>query len=1128
MANLPHGDSRNTDDIDEDAANRMHLCGIEDRNPRAITIEFAKMPSPSIATSGDAAAPLKGFRPHSYERIITGSLRAWIALAFACSWLAAISALGQTSAPAEITTFHQFYSMTPEQASNGAPVRIEGVILCYDLGWKQLYIYDGAQTAWQSPQLFQTNLQAGLRLEISGSTTLAQGGVALTNLHLKVLGHGAIPEAKRLELSQLGGDFGQWIEIRGRVRVAETSPGRLSLVVQSKGQTCLVYVMGMPGNSDYRWLLGCHVRIRGINASKSAGGLLQSAAVFSPGLNEIEVTERATTNPRDLPVTSIDTLLNLELGSWTNDPVRIDGLITSYKPGALLVLKDVTGSIRTKVIQTTDAQVNEHVDVWGYLDNASGETVLKDAYFEIQHPIAPTAPPRPAEPVVGQLTNSHPELTLISKISKLRPEEASQGWPVRLQGTVTYSDPDWHNCYIQNKNGAIYVEQDQRDVAVGQWVEVTGQTSPGGFAPEVINSHFRTLGTTNLPVPVRADLEDLANGHLDSHWVQLDGVVRNVTEQWGHVTLSLTTPKGRFKAIVLKSNDQSLPTNLVDSLVSIHGACTSEMNGHSQLTGISLRVPSFDQIATLEPVPANPFAVPSVPIRSVAVFDPTRLAGRRVRICGKVILNLTGQGLYVQDDSGGIRIKTTQTNDLHAGDSVSVLGFPAMGDFSPYLEEATFQRSSSTSSPQPALATAEEVLLRGTNDAALVQIEARLVQSVPRSAHPKLVLQSGSIIFTAQLVDPPGASKRPEFQTGSLLRLTGVCVIQSGEGHQAESFRLLLSKPEDIVLLSTPPWWTIQHAIILAGSLLLAVLLAWGWSSSLRRQVRLQTEVIRRNEQELISISRKAGMAEVATSVLHNVGNVLNSVNVSATLASDELRDSKAPNVSLVAAMMNEHASDLGEFITKDAKGSRLPKYLAKLGEHLVEEQHSIQGELQALITNIQHIKDIVQTQQCYAKFGGVIETVRVSDLIEDSVRMNLGALERHEIRLLKDFDAARSPEITVEKHKVLQILINLVSNAKHACAESGQAEKRLTIRVTKRDDGVRIDFADNGVGIRAENLTRIFAHGFTTRKNGHGFGLHSSALAAQEMGGSLIAHSDGPGQGATFTLELPRSSKHL
>ncbi len=297
---------------------------------------------------------------------------------------------------------------------------------------------------------------------------------------------------------------------------------------------------------------------------------------------------------------------------------------------------------------------------------------------------------------------------------------------------------------------------------------------------------------------------------------------------------------------------------------------------------------------------------------------------------------------------------------------------------------------------------------------------------------------------------------------------------------------------------------------------------------------RLEAEVAERKRitaqkentyKELLAASREAGMSEVATNVLHNVGNVLNSVNISASLVSDHLAQIKAPTVLRIANLLDDHAENLHGFLTKDPKGKQLPSFLRELGEHLVKEQASIINEMEFVRKKIAHIKDIVVMQQSYARVSGLAETVKVSDLVEDALQMNADALERHDVQLIREFDP-EVPEITVEKHKVLQILVNLVRNAKYACDESNRKDKQMTVRVTNGDDRVRITVSDNGVGIPPENLTRIFNHGFTTRKGGHGFGLHSGALAAKEMSGVLRAHSDGPGKGATFTLELPREAK--
>jgi PAS domain S-box-containing protein len=277
---------------------------------------------------------------------------------------------------------------------------------------------------------------------------------------------------------------------------------------------------------------------------------------------------------------------------------------------------------------------------------------------------------------------------------------------------------------------------------------------------------------------------------------------------------------------------------------------------------------------------------------------------------------------------------------------------------------------------------------------------------------------------------------------------------------------------------------------------------------------------LERTHKELVQASRLAGMAEVATSVLHNVGNVLNSINVSATLVDDRIRKSRVADVRRLAQLIEEHAEDLAAFLTKDPKGRMVPGFLGQLAEKLDSEHAAVLEELSALRSNVEHVKEIISMQQSYARVAGVFENIQLADLLEDTLRMNAGAFARHDVKVVRDYSVL--PPVWTDKHKVLQILVNLVRNAKYACDDSSRSDKQVTLCATTGEGRVRIAVIDNGVGIPPENLTRIFNHGFTTRKDGHGFGLHSGALAAKELGGSLTVHSDGPGLGAVFTLELP------
>ncbi|HVZ34273.1 MAG TPA: ATP-binding protein, partial [Polyangiaceae bacterium] len=271
-------------------------------------------------------------------------------------------------------------------------------------------------------------------------------------------------------------------------------------------------------------------------------------------------------------------------------------------------------------------------------------------------------------------------------------------------------------------------------------------------------------------------------------------------------------------------------------------------------------------------------------------------------------------------------------------------------------------------------------------------------------------------------------------------------------------------------------------------------------------------------QRSLIDMSRQAGMADVATSILHNVGNVLNSVNVSATMVTSTVQHSKAAGVGKVAKLLEEHRPELGRFLTEDARGKRIPEYLAQLSRTLEVEHAEIASELAVLRKNLDHINAVVAMQQTHAKGSGVVEEVQPRELLEDVVKLAAGSVGEGDAELVSVCDEL--PPLLLDRHKVLQILMNLISNARDAVR--GAADRRVVLRCRKLEERIAISVEDRGVGIPAADLTRVFNFGFTTKREGHGFGLHGSALAAAELGGSLTCQSEGPGHGAVFTLELP------
>ena len=808
---------------------------------------------------------------------------------------------GQLShAAADMTTLAELKNLGTVKTAVARPLRIHGVVVCYDSGWHQLYLHDGRESLYFNADDFSVQPRIGQRVEISG---LAYSSEAFSNMSLKVLGPGEMPKPKRLGLNELSREHGEWIETAGQVLSSDTSRGRLALLLHNGRQNCLVYLLGEPPPQDSRRWVGRQIRVRGINASKVNAQHLEPAMIFVPRREELELLREAPSQPSEIPVTSIGSLLNRELGPWTNQSVHVHGVVSSYEPGRSLVVRDPTGLIRAQIVQMTDTPRDQRVDVWGFFQADSQETFLDAAYFEVAP--SPVSSASPVQRGHGAADSRVPKrlLTSISEISSLSRDEAALHLPVRLRGVVTFADPDWRNMFIQDRGAAVYVALGSQTVAPasGQWVELTGETSPGGFAPEVLSSQIQSLGVTNLPAPPRVDLEDLANGQLDAHWVEMEGVVRRLEKQSGHLVLSVMTSKGRFKIMIPGFENKTIPEGLVDAEVSVCGACTSELNSRRQLSGITLHAPGLDQLKVIDPPPADPFAIDATRIASVGTFDPHRYGGRRVKVAGVVTAKIAGPQFIVQDGSGGIRVLSSKGDLAQVGDRVEVLGFPAIGDFSPYLEEGVFRVSGQGALPEVKQLTAEQILLHGTNDEQLVELRARLLQDMPRAAHPQLVLQDGPIIFTAQL-EPQGKMwDFPALRSGSLLKLTGVCAIQGGERHEPESFRLLIGQAEGIQLLQAPPWWNSRQAFTAAAGMAAAIVAALSWVWLLRRRVQAQTRMI-------LEISTRE-QRRIGHDLHDGVCQQLAGIALMTSSLAEELEEQAAPHAAQaerISGMINE------------------------------------------------------------------------------------------------------------------------------------------------------------------------------------------------------------------------------
>ncbi len=266
----------------------------------------------------------------------------------------------------------------------------------------------------------------------------------------------------------------------------------------------------------------------------------------------------------------------------------------------------------------------------------------------------------------------------------------------------------------------------------------------------------------------------------------------------------------------------------------------------------------------------------------------------------------------------------------------------------------------------------------------------------------------------------------------------------------------------------------------------------------------------------------KIEMADVASTVLHNVGNVLTSVTVAANMVESVIDQSSVSLVNRMAELMKAHDEDLGTYLTEDPKGKRIPLSLEKLGNHLIEEQQAIIKEMKGLVRNIHHMKQIIASHQTMAKSAGKAEQISLVDVLSHALELSFQPGDAEWITIDRDYQAV--PIVLADQHQLLQILVNLLRNAKQAMRQQAQDNHvlKLSLKYQNEDETSVLLIQDSGMGIAPEHLSKMFTRGFTTKKDGNGIGLHSSILAIQNMGGSMHVQSDGLGRGATFTLVFP------
>jgi signal transduction histidine kinase len=541
-------------------------------------------------------------------------------------------------------------------------------------------------------------------------------------------------------------------------------------------------------------------------------------------------------------------------------------------------------------------------------------------------------------PLLAAAQDPAPRITTARELRFLPPAEAARGLPVKLRGVVTAVD--WRRTvFLQDETGGSFFGANPAGLALtpGHWIEVEGTTYQGLFVPGVRATNVTILGRRELPAPVPAGYDDLLSGRLHYQRVEVSGVVRAIelaeTNTW---TLTLALGSRRLEVRLRPAEEITLPS-LVDARVRVTGLAAGFINDKRQLVVPQVFLNELGDIRLEQPPPEDPFAVPALTVAQLLNFNPEGASPHRVRVRGVVTHQRPGEALFVRDADRGLYVQTRQTERVRPGEVVEVAGFPAMGAFSAFLEDAEFRRAGLEPEPQPVATTVAEAL-KGANDADLVTLEAQLIEVLHSPVESVLLLRADNTAFEARL-----ARTALDLRAGARLRLTGVCRVLESIGNPGfraspRTIELWLRTPADITVLAAPSWWTARRLAIAAVLLLAVALGALAWAALLRRRVAEQTEVIRRKiEREAVLEERQRVAREMHDTLAQSfsgVGFQLEALD--ARLPQDDgLKQMLATAKQLVRHGQEEFRRSLLNLRAQELERGGLAAALAELGRQI-------------------------------------------------------------------------------------------------------------------------------------------------------------------------------------------------
>ena len=969
----------------------------------------------------------------------------------------------------------QLFGLPQELKTVAHPIRFEGRVSYYDPRWKMSWLERDGVSTYILLGAHPPALAIGQRVLIEGQI-IPDKGLSADLVTVNVL-----REFEPIEPLITTGRFGETTSFNSRVVVAEGFVDsqqfidgdhvRLEMIVEDR--PVIGWVKPDDAQAIPSWT-GKFVRVQGLYSARFDPTATETTVELWMGPQQnVEIVGSLTDGVRfNPPVTAINQLYQIPAGT----DVRVRGRVESHEGGSHIQIRDETGQVVVHSMQQQRIALGTMVDAVGRVAIEGPKWVLRSGLY--RKATGANVSTAPSPDAVGLLER-------VNEVRQLSLDDAARGRRVQISGLVTWSQPHEDFFFVQDVSGGVRVRYDRAKVEtpqLGKFLQIEGVTFDGGFVPAVNLQAMVDLGSMSPPAAKRITFDQAITGREDGQWVEMRGFVRRIESLGDARSIHVTTSAGEIVGRL------DSPVNFVanpGSLIRVRGVCEATADESGQMTGVMLRVPFLHSITIEEDAPADYYDLPLDRIKGLRPLSSVRDM-TRVRISGTVLHAVPGRSLYVEDEGAAVLLLTHQTTTVAPGSKVEAVGVLGREGVRILLREVRFKIISDAPAPNP-VQLADPSRLRPELDMRLVQVRGRLIDISNQRDMTRFTLQSGEVLFEANLARSPG-TKNLAAALDAGLELTGIYELNFDDTRQIRNFSLQLRSPADVIVYRPPQLWTVQRALMVSAVLSGCVLLGLGWITALRRRVRQQTDQLReqlerqnRLEREVQRASRLESLGVLAGGIAHDFNNLLTII---------------IGNLSL-----------------------------AGMEEPLTEGTTRALREIERGATRA---RSLTQQLLTFAKGGEPLRIMtELSALVKDSAELAL-----HGSNVRSEFFAAPSLwRAHVDRTQIEQVVRNLVLNAVQAMPEGGTL--RITLHNQVLGAGaksalaagpyVKLSVIDSGQGIAEEVLPRIFDPYFSTRKTGSGMGLATVYSIVTKHAGCVEVESK-VGHGTTFNLWLPAS----